>query len=289
MSAPQSKSWASVLGSSLPKFESRNVLEVILEKDTRGSFIVSESECFNLIRRLGLDTRPGINVEGVQICPNGKGVIYITLNENVEIGKFCKYEVLEVTSSGVRAINIRPAGKRDVVLTLKGLHPNTKDLTVLEYLSKFGKLLSTRVVHGVFADGPLKGMKNGDRSFKIEIKPSVNLGSYHIIDGQRVVLRYSGQLQTCARCLKPSPACRGRGIAKKCEAEGGEKAHFAQYIVNLWSTIGYSPNDVTEAVGSIQEDSIESTTVEFTPVKCSETPDKYSGVSIKQIPSSIDH
>ena len=113
---PQSKSWASVLGSSLPKFENRNVLEVILEKDTRGSFIVSESECFNLIRRLGLDTRPGINVEGVQICPNGKGVIYITLNENVEIGKFCKYEVLEVTSSGVRAINIRPIGVGELLL-----------------------------------------------------------------------------------------------------------------------------------------------------------------------------
>ena len=65
----QTRSWAAVLGSSLPKCDEMNTLEVVLEKDTRGSFIVSENECFNLIRRLGLGTRPGINVEGVQIYP----------------------------------------------------------------------------------------------------------------------------------------------------------------------------------------------------------------------------
>ena len=68
------KSWASVLGGSLPIRDNNNVLEVTLEKDSRGSFIVTESDCFNLLRRLGLDPRPGIDVEGVQICPQGKRV-----------------------------------------------------------------------------------------------------------------------------------------------------------------------------------------------------------------------
>ena len=40
-----SKSWAAVLGNHSTRYENRNVLEVILEKDTKGSFIVSDSEC----------------------------------------------------------------------------------------------------------------------------------------------------------------------------------------------------------------------------------------------------
>ena len=32
------KSWAAVLGGGLPKREDRNVLEVVLEKETKGSF-----------------------------------------------------------------------------------------------------------------------------------------------------------------------------------------------------------------------------------------------------------
>ena len=39
------KSWSSVLGASLPKRDNNNVLEVSLQKDTRGAFYVNESEC----------------------------------------------------------------------------------------------------------------------------------------------------------------------------------------------------------------------------------------------------
>ena len=79
---------------------------------------------------------------------------------------------------------VKPAGKRDVVVTIKGIHPNTREDVVLDYLGKFGKVCSTKVVYGVFSEGPLKGIINGDRSYKLEIKPSTNLGSYHAIDGQ---------------------------------------------------------------------------------------------------------
>ena len=50
-------------------------------------------------------------------------------------------------------------------------------------------------------DGPLKGFRNGDRMYKMEIKRNTNLGTYHVIDGQRVTARYPGQQQTCARGL----------------------------------------------------------------------------------------
>ena len=113
-----SRSWASVLGSLPPASENKNVLEVILEKDFRGSFNVSDSDCLNLIRRLGFDTRPGIHLEEVQICPNGRGIIYLTLKKELDVGKFCCYDVIQVTSGGIRAVNVKPSGKREVVVTL---------------------------------------------------------------------------------------------------------------------------------------------------------------------------
>ena len=80
------RSWAAVLGRNLAPSLNKNVLEVVLEKDIRGSFTVTETECTNLLRRLGLDSRAGVHIEGCQICPNGRGVIFITLKKEVEIG-----------------------------------------------------------------------------------------------------------------------------------------------------------------------------------------------------------
>jgi hypothetical protein len=54
MGATGGTKWAADLGESLNK----NVLEVVLEKDIRVSFIVSDSDCVNLVKRLGLDKRP---------------------------------------------------------------------------------------------------------------------------------------------------------------------------------------------------------------------------------------
>ena len=235
------RSWAELLGSSLPSNMNKNILEVCLDKDERGAFDVSDMECSRMMRKLGLDPRPGIHVEGVQICPNGRGVILITLMENVQTESFCRHDIFEVTESGIRSTLVKPAGKREVVVNVKGIHPNTLDSTVLDYLSKFGRVVTTKVVHGVFLDGPLKGMKNGDRAYKVEVKPGVNIGSYHIIDCQKVTIRYAGQQPTCGRCHETPQKCRGRGIARKCDAEGGTKIEFTDYILKLWETIGYTP------------------------------------------------
>ena len=187
------KSWAALLSSNLPSTWNKNVLEVVLEKDERGSFNVSEIDCARVMRKIGLDQRPGVHVESVQICPNGRGLLLITLKKEVPIERFCRYDVLEVTESGIRAVLVKPAGKREVVVTIKGLHPNTRDDGVVDYLSKYGKLVNSKVIYGMFGEGPLKGIRNGDRSYKIEIKPNNNIGTYHVIDGQKVTARYSGQ------------------------------------------------------------------------------------------------
>ena len=97
---------------------------------------------------------------------------------------YCRYDVLEVTESGIRAVLTKPAGKREVIINMKGIHPNTRDEVVTDYLIKFGRLASNTLIHGVFSEGPLKGLKNGDRSFKVEFKPGENMGTYHVVDGK---------------------------------------------------------------------------------------------------------
>ena len=288
------KSWSSVLGASLPKRDNNNVLEVSLQKDTRGAFYVNESECFNMMRKLGLDPRPGIHVEGVQICPQGRGVIYITLMKEVNIDRFCRYDVLEVTQSGIRTSLVKPAYKKEVIVTAKGIHPNTKETVVLDYLGKFGKVFTGKVVYGLYPDGPLKGFKNGDRSYKMEMKPGAGLGSYHVIDNQKVTIRYPGQQQTCARCHQTPQNCKGRGLAKRCEAEGGQKLEFTDYILNLWKTIGYSPDNldlsqVAENDGEGDDSVQKQEGGSFTPPKVHVIDaGKFRGVVIKPFPKNID-
>ena len=284
-------SWAERLGSSLPATLNKNILEVVLEKDTRGAFFVKEEECARMMKKIGLDPHPGVQVDGVKICPSGRGAILITLRDHVKIEEYCRYDVLVITESGIRSTMMKPAGKKEVVITLRGIHPNTRDSIVLDYLSKFGKVVTTKVVHGVFADGPLKGMKNGNRSYKIEVTPGKNIGSYHYIDGQKVSLGYPGQLQTCSRCHQTSNICRGNGIAKKCESEGGIRTEFTDYILNLWQSIGYSPPS-----GGLPEDCEEGADdaaqggESFTPAKAVvRDEEKYAGVSIRQLPKEVDH
>ena len=197
-----------------------------------------------------------------------------------------------MTTSGIRAVLVKPAGKREAVVTIKGIHPNTKDEMVLDYLAKFGNVVTQKVVYGLYTEGPLLGLRNGDRSFKMEIKPSTSLGSYHVIDRQRVSLRYPGQQQTCARCLEPAQHCRGKGMAKRCEAEGGLKADFNEYILKLWGKIGYQPREeqVDSAGGGIEKvHQVIQTEGEFTPQKCFSDSRRFAGVVVKNIPRDTDH
>ena len=90
-------SWAQMLSSSLPQCWNKNVLEIVLEKDVRGPFNVSDIDCARVMRKIGLDSRPGVHVDSLQICPNGRSTILITLKKDIDIMKFCRYEVFMVT------------------------------------------------------------------------------------------------------------------------------------------------------------------------------------------------
>ena len=102
------------------------------------------------MRKLGLEQRPGGQVIGVQICPNGRAVIYITFNKGADIGKYCRYMMLwimDVTNTGIKAVLIKPVGRREALVTLRGIHAGTQDDAVLEYLSKFAQIVSKKVVY----------------------------------------------------------------------------------------------------------------------------------------------
>ena len=129
-------------------------------------------------------------------------------------------------------------------MTLKGLHPNTKDQGVLDYLSKFGKISSAKVIHNTYNEGPLQSLKNGDRSVKMEVKPGTSIPICHVLYGHKVTLKHPGQKQTCARCYKSSQLCMGGGVAKRCEAAGGVKVNFSDYVLDMWDKIGYSPEEI---------------------------------------------
>ena len=99
VSTQKSVSWADVLGRSVVSNVNKNILEVVLEKDSKGSFSVSDSDCAKFLLKLGLDMKTGRHVDGVQICPNGRGVMYITLKDQVDMANFYRYDVIDVTST----------------------------------------------------------------------------------------------------------------------------------------------------------------------------------------------
>ena len=177
------------------------------------------------------------------------------------------------------------------------MHPNTRDDGVITYLGKYGKIVTNKVVYGTFRQGPLMGIKNGDRSFKVEVNAGNNIGTYLAVDGQRVTLRYPGQLQTCARCHETAVVCKGGAIARKCEAAQGAKVEFSDYILKLWQKIGYVPGEVEMAAVYDDQNEFEENSEKvlqqngggFTPAKQASEPDKFSGVRIRQFPKETDH
>ena len=122
-------SWAQKVAGSLPSSWNKNILEIELEKDKKGAFNVRDNDVARVMRKIGLDRRPGVQVETVQICPNGRGVIYITVKNGIDIGRFCRYDIIDVTSEGVRAVHVKAAGKREVVIHIRGLQALNATIT----------------------------------------------------------------------------------------------------------------------------------------------------------------
>ena len=100
--------------------------------------------------------------------------------------KFCKDININVIP-GVMTGLIRPAGKKDVTVTVDGLDFNTPDSFIIDYLNKFGVVLSNAVMYTKYDAGPFKGKFNGERKYQVDFsKSNRQMGTYHIIDGSKV-------------------------------------------------------------------------------------------------------
>ena len=75
--------------------------------------------------------------------------------------------------------------------------------------------------------------------------------------------------------------CKYKGIACKCELEGGPKADFVKYILDLWQQIGYNPNKQSNEIESQRVDILQQEGGNFTPMKTPSEVEKFAGVVTK--------
>ena len=120
-----------------------------------------------------------------------------------------------------------------------------------KYLSAHGEVSSKdKVTHHVFPGEPgsslLAGKLNGNRSYVVDLK--VPMGSYHIIDGEKVSVRYAGQEWTCARCHQYKKDCPGAAVARDCTAS---RILLSAHMAEHWARIGYKPE--TDALNEVDQ------------------------------------
>ena len=62
------------------------------------------------------------------------------------------------------------------------------------------------------------------------------MGSYHIIDGEKVSVRYNGQEWTCASCHQYQRKCAGAAMVRECIAD---RVRLSTHMKELWEKIRY--------------------------------------------------
>ena len=190
-----------------------------------------------LLKVLGIDILA--QVEGYQVIGR---MLKVWLKEGISLERFCRQESI-VVNKDLRTGMIRPAGRTDVTVSIFGLDFNTPDTFVFDYLNKFGTVMKNEVIYGRYTEGPFKGKFNGDRRYQVDFSQSERaMGTYHIIDGNKVRIFYSGNRKTCGRCHNFSDNCPGGGISKDCENSKGPRVSIIDHMRNLWETINFVPN-----------------------------------------------
>ena len=270
----------------------RNILEIVIEKIDKTAEIVLQPETVaRIFRSIGLDI--DTQVEGYQIQYGRVCIIQVWVEKSVHLDRFCKVENI-VVSKGVMTGNIRPAGRKDVLVTVAGLDFNTPDTLVQEYITKFGaKIVNTAVIYSKFTEGPFKGKYNGERKYQVEFSEgSQAMGTYHYLDNSRIKIFYRGNGKTCGRCHQSSNSCLGGGVAKECEEQGGNRISLFDHMRQLWAKINFNPtsfklpedNDITGQEGGDKPISeIRAPAVEKAPLS-EAIRDKLTGLKINNFP-----
>ena len=214
------RSWSSIASLNISKRNKTNTLEIRLENDQGNSCSLDLEDIERLLRRLKISSN---HFTSLQACPERKNVVYITLCNGIDVNKFISNNNESfILKPGIRTTTMKHVSKREVNVQVFGLHPDTKDEAVIRYLNAHGMVNSKHpVTYGVFpgATGSslLAGKRNGNRIYSMEVKR--NIGSVHIIDGEKVSIKYPGQTKTCNKCQQEAQTCPGKGLAKDCSSE----------------------------------------------------------------------
>ena len=238
--------------------------------------MLSNEEIERLLRRLRIGPN---DFTSVQACPERRNVVFITLANNINLNKFTDNHTESfILKQGIRTTSLRHACKKEVNVHVFGLHPDTKDETVIRYLNAHGKVdAKAPVTYAVYPGAPgtsiLAGKRNGNRSYSMEVRK--NIGSTHIIDGERVSIRYNGQRRTCNRCHQVTDRCPGKALAKDCTAQ---RVGLHEYMSKYWEFINFVPDscdmseDIDEQAENDDNDII---------VTADQTPKEYQKMSDK--------
>ena len=222
----------------------RNVLEISLTKEnTREPISITQELVFRILTSIKMDIKT--EYQGHFNRYGKTPIISVLCYKNVNLEKFCRNENIQI-SAGLKVSNIRPAHRREVVVTVVGLDWSTPDTLVHEYLGKFGTMVKKEVIYCRYNDGPLKGGFNSDRQYFYDFSDSTKKpGTFHILDSSRIKIFFKGNTSTCARCHKTRLNCPGGGYAKDCEESKGARISLADHMRKLWNEIGFIPSDFT--------------------------------------------
>ena len=236
----------------------RNVLEIEVCKDSdKDEVILSEETIAKLLSKIKMNIHS--HVEGYQVSYGRKrSKIEVLCKPGLDLEQFCLYESLEV-EKGVKTNFIRPAGRKDVEVSIAGLGFNTPDSLIQDYITKFGgRLVTNDVIYGKFGTGLFKGKLNGVRKYQVDFtEAKLEMGTFHILDGSKVKIFYRGNRATCGWCHADGSKCPGGARAKDCKESGTEQVHIQDHMKTLWSKIGFDPQhfEMSEAVYDDMESS----------------------------------
>ena len=280
----------------------RNVLEICLEKTEKDAEVVINGDTIaRVLRSLRMNIET--ELEGAQIQYGRMPIIHVWCKPEVKLEKFCN-NVGIIVSNGLSTGHIRPAGRRDVMVTIQGLNFNTPDGLVMEYIRKFGgELVSQDVVYRKYREGLLAGKYTGDRQYKVEFgDSSKKMGTFHYLDGAKIKIFYKGNLFTCGRCHRGRNSCKGEAIAKTCMEKGGQRVSLFDHMRTLWSQIDFHPTsfklpEQEEESGETDtgerkdgdKEIVEISTIPATviPNVIEENPEKFVGLGINNLPPDI--
>ena len=235
----------------------RNVLEIEVEKDTiEDEMILSEQTIATLLNKMNLNISS--HVEGYQVSHGRKKAkIEVLCRADLDLEKFCIHESLQV-EKGVKTNFIRPAGRKDVEVTVAGLGFNTPDSLVQEYITKFGgKMVTNNVIYGKFTSGPFNGKLNGVRKYQFDLTElHTPMGTFHMLNGNKVKVFFRGNKSTCGYCHKDVTKCPGEAKAKNCKEKGTKQVHLGDHMQALWKEIKFDPQSFE--ITKLEYDDLES-------------------------------